>query len=87
MTNRRNDNQMIDEVSGPLDMLRRFGPPGVLALAALLFVLQNTNSSTFNFLWFEFEWPLWVMLVVFAAVGAVVFWFLARRRRKRRSPD
>jgi len=66
-----------------LEQIRRFGPPGVLALAALLFVIQNVRATRFNFLWFEFEWPLWIMLLVFAAVGAAVFWFVDRRRRRR----
>ena len=87
MANRRNDTQTIDEVASPFDILKRFGPPGVLVLAAFLFVVQNTDSTQFNFLWFEFEWPLWVMLVVFMAVGALVFWLAARRRRKRKAND
>lgn len=82
---------MSDRSAGPdlgpstFDQIKRFGPPGLIALAALLFVLQNTDTAKFDFLWFTFEWPLWIMLVVFAAVGAVVFWALARRRRARRS--
>lgn len=67
----------------PYDHVRRFGPPAIIGLAALLFVVQNTNRVEFTFLWFEFEWPLWIMLVVFALVGAVVFWGVARRRRSR----
>jgi len=67
------------------DQMRRFGPPAVIALAALLFIVQNTESVTFNFLWFDFRWPLWIMLLVFMTIGAVVFWGTARRRRSRRS--
>ncbi len=76
------DDEVESEQPSTFELVRRFGPPGVLVVAALLFVVQNTEATRFDFLWFEFEWPLWVMLVVFAAVGAVVFWFLARRRRK-----
>lgn len=76
-----------DEVASTYDILKRFGPPGVLGLAALLFIVQNTKSVQFTFLWFEFNAPLWVMLIVFAVVGALVFWFIARRRRKRKSTD
>jgi uncharacterized integral membrane protein len=63
------------------DQVRRFGPPTAIALVALLFVLQNTSSVTFKFLWFDFRWPLWIMLVVFMAIGAIVSLGVARRRR------
>ena len=64
------------------DLVRRLGPPVLLVVVALLFVVQNTEQTSFDFLWFQFEWPLWVMLVVFALVGAAISWFLARRRRR-----
>jgi len=66
------------------DQVRRFGPPAIIAIAALLFVVQNTEQVKFEFLWFDFEWPMWIMLVVFALVGATVFYGVARRRRRRR---
>jgi uncharacterized integral membrane protein len=67
------------------DQIRRFGPPAVIGLMALLFVVQNTDSVPFRFLWFEFNWPLWIMLLVFMAIGAVVFYGVARRRRWRKA--
>ena len=67
------------------DQVRRFGPPTLIALIALLFVLQNTDSVPFSFLWFEFTWPLWIMLLVFMAIGAAVFYGVARRRRWRKA--
>jgi uncharacterized integral membrane protein len=74
-----------DSAPSPLQQFRRYGPPALLLLAALLFVVQNTEGTSFNFLWFEFDWPLWIMLVVLAAVGAAVFWFVARRRRTKKA--
>jgi hypothetical protein len=76
-----------EEESSTVDQVRRFGPPAVIAVVALLFVLQNTESVNFEFLWFDFEMPMWVMLVIFAGVGAVVFYGLQRRRRKRRERE
>lgn len=76
---------LLPDQPSATDQVRRFGPPAIIALGALLFVVQNTDSVTFNFLWFEFRWPLWIMLLVFMAVGAVVFWGAARRRRARRA--
>lgn len=73
---------MATEEMSTFEKVRRYGPPALLVVAALLFVVQNTRDTRFNYLWFEFNSPLWIMLVVFAGVGALVFWFLARRRRK-----
>lgn len=81
------DLPLLPEQPSTTDQVRRFGPAVLLAIAALLFVVQNTESVRFNFLWFEFRWPLWIMLVVFMAVGVVVFYGVARRRRARKSRD
>lgn len=70
-----------------VDHVRRFGPPALIIAAALVFVFQNTDDTTFDFLWFNFSAPLWVMLVVFMLVGAIAFWGLARRRRSRKNAD
>lgn len=67
------------------DQVRRFVPPAAIALAALLFIGQNTASTTFRFLWFRFRWPLWIMLVVSMAVGAAIAYAIARRVRSRRA--
>lgn len=67
------------------DQVKRYGPIALLALASLLFILQNTESVTFEFLWFNFEWPLWIMLIAFAGVGALVFYGVQRRRQQRTS--
>jgi uncharacterized integral membrane protein len=77
------DLPLLPEQPSSTDHVRRFGPPALIAFAALLFIVQNTESVQFNFLWFEFRWPLWIMLMVFAVVGAVVFYGAARRRRSR----
>jgi uncharacterized integral membrane protein len=81
------DLPLLPEQPSNTDQVRRFGPPALIGLAALLFILQNTRSVTFNILWFEFRWPLWIMLAVFMAIGAVVFWGADRRRRARRARD
>lgn len=78
------DFDLLPEQPTTTDQVRRFGPPAVIGIVALLFIVQNTQSVQFNFLWFEFRWPLWVMLVVFMLAGVVVFYGLARRRRARK---
>jgi uncharacterized integral membrane protein len=69
------------------DNLRRFGPAAIIAVVALLFVLQNTESARFNLLWFDFRWPLWAMLLVFMAVGALMAWGIGRRHARRSRTD
>lgn len=64
----------------------------VVTVAAVIFVLQNRRSTTFDWLWLDFELPLWIALLGAAGVGVVlVLTILAvharRRRRIRRRRD
>ena len=79
------DLPLLPDQPSTTDQIRRFGPPALIALIALLFVVQNTDNVPFSFLWFEFDWPLWIMLLVFTAIGAVVALGVARRRRTRKA--
>lgn len=76
------DLPLLPEQPSTSDNLRRFGPAAIITVIALLFVLQNTESVRFNLLWFDFRWPLWAMLVVFMAIGALMAWGLERRRAR-----
>jgi putative membrane protein len=59
---------------------------GIIVVAVAIFVAQNTETVPFEFLVFNFEWPLWLVLVVVFVLGAVVgqgaMWLRRRRRRK-----
>ncbi len=64
----------------------------VVTVAAVIFVLQNRQSTGFDWLWLDFELPLWTALVGAVGVGVVlVLTILAvharRRRRIRRRRD
>jgi len=83
----REPGDLVEEGPSGFDQARRFGPALVLAVVALVFVLQNTEDVHVEFLWGDFEWPLWIMLVLFAVIGAVVFWAWNVRRRRRRRDD
>ncbi|TCJ00597.1 LapA family protein [Aeromicrobium sp. IC_218] len=57
----------------------------VLALLALTFVFQNTESKSVRFLFWSTSMPAWIwLLVVFAAgvvAGSLFPWFRRRTRR------
>jgi uncharacterized integral membrane protein len=64
----------------------------VVTVAAVIFVLQNRQSTRFDWLWLDFELPLWIALLGAVGVGVVlVLTILAvharRRRRVRRRRD
>jgi uncharacterized integral membrane protein len=58
----------------------------VMAIALVLFIVQNTDKTPVNWLLFEWEVPLWLLLVVTSAiaiVGGELAGFLLRHRRER----
>ena len=59
----------------------------VLAVALALLIAQNTSDTKVEWLTFETEQPLWVVLLVTAAAALVIAELVggARRRRKRRA--
>jgi uncharacterized integral membrane protein len=59
---------------------------GIVAIAALIFILQNSEQQEVTFLFFSATVPLSVVIIVSMVLGAILGWFLAymRRRRKRR---
>jgi uncharacterized integral membrane protein len=51
----------------------------------LVFMIQNTQAVTLQFLVWSFTWPLWLFTILMAVVGALT-WFAAgvvRRHRRR----
>lgn len=52
-----------------------------------LFMAQNTEDVQVSFLVWDFTWPLWLVILASAMVGALV-WFgmgVLRRRRRRKA--
>ena len=61
----------------------------VLGVAAVIFVLQNSESHSIDFLFLNFTAPQWVIFAILLAAGAALdrlaqFWM---RRRKARQLD
>ena len=50
----------------------------------LVFMIQNTEDVTLDFLFWSFTWPLWLFTFVIALVGALVWFGLGVMRRHRR---
>ncbi|HKY17200.1 MAG TPA: LapA family protein [Microthrixaceae bacterium] len=74
---------------------RRLGAGAIGTLVGVgvlgIFMIQNTDETELKFLFWTFEWPLWLVTLVSALFGALV-WFgigvLRRRaRRKERRDD
>src|SRR5688572_26223845 len=53
----------------------------------LVFMVQNTEDVTLDFLFWSFTWPLWLFTIVAALVGALVWFGLGVMRRHRRRKD
>ena len=50
----------------------------------LVFMIQNTEDVTVDFLVWSFTWPLWLLILVAALIGALVWFGLGVLRRHRR---
>ena len=59
----------------------------VLAVLAIVFVLQNSDSHNVNFLMVDFKAPSWVIFAGLILLGVLLdrllqFWMARRKRRK-----
>jgi uncharacterized integral membrane protein len=75
--------QEADEQRG-----RRLGGGAIASLvgvaALVVFMIQNTDDVTVSFLFWEFSWPTWLLTLVAALLGALVWFGLGVLRRHRR---
>lgn len=51
---------------------------GVIGVLLLLFVVQNTEKATINFLFFDANVSVWFVIVLSAVLGFLAGWFVAR---------
>jgi uncharacterized integral membrane protein len=77
----RRDGDWVERREGPSGKLIAVG---IVAVILLLFVVQNTDRTHFDFLFLDGEFPLWAMIVAGAALGFVAGWAFARLRARRR---
>jgi LPXTG-motif cell wall-anchored protein len=55
---------------------------GIVLVALLIFVFQNTDETPLTFLFFDFTAPLWLMLAITVAISLGIGFLLGRRRRR-----
>ena len=53
----------------------------------VVFMIQNTQDVTVEFLFWDFTWPVWLIVLVSALIGALVWFALGVLRRHRRRKD
>lgn len=58
---------------------------GVGCLA--VFMLQNRDETRINFLMVEFTWPLWLVILISALLGALIWFGLGVMRRRSRRKE
>jgi uncharacterized integral membrane protein len=67
---------------------RRLGAGAIASLTGVgllgIFMYQNTEEVTVKFLFWSFTWPLWLLTLVTALVGALIWFGLGVMRRHRR---
>jgi uncharacterized integral membrane protein len=70
---------------------RREGPSGklvalgIVVVLLLIFVIQNTDKSEVDLFLWDANVPIWLVIVIAAALGFVGGWVVALLRRRRKS--
>jgi uncharacterized integral membrane protein len=85
----RKDEMSLDEVPEegdgiPVAGLTKLALVGALIAVMVIFVLQNLNSVRVDFLSWNFDMPLILLLAIAAVAGVVIRWLIGfiRSRRK-----
>ena len=70
---------------------RRLGGGAIASIAGaaslVTFMLQNTEDIRIDFLFWHFTWPLWLVVMLSAVLGALVWFGLGVMRRHRRRKE
>ena len=82
---------MIDHSSGKQSDGRRLGGGAIASLVGVgflvTFMLQNTEDVRLDFLVWHFTWPLWLVTMASAILGALVWFGVGVMRRHRRRKE
>jgi uncharacterized integral membrane protein len=78
------DEPLVEEPRESTGLPRVIGA-AVLAVALIAFIGQNRTDTEVNWLFLDGTWPLWLVIVIAAVLGAVLSevlgWLIRRRRR------
>ena len=70
---------------------RRLGGGAIASLTGVgllvIFMIQNTERVRLDFLFWHFTWPLWLLTMASAILGALVWFGLGVMRRHRRRKE
>ena len=70
---------------------RRLGAGAIASLSGVgllvIFMIQNTQRVRLDFLFWTFTWPLWLLTMASAVLGALVWLGLSVMRRHRRRKE
>jgi len=82
---------MSSDGSGPPPEERGPGAGAIASLAGIalliVFAAQNRDDAQLDFLVWSFTWPLWLLTIASAFVGALVWFGLGVMRRHRRRKE
>lgn len=53
---------------------------GILAVLAVVFVFQNTDSAKLKIIFFTVEMPRWIAFLVLLVIGAIIGYIFRRSR-------
>jgi uncharacterized integral membrane protein len=88
MVQRSSDDSTIPEAE---QRSARLGGGAIASLtglgALIVFMVQNTDDVTVKFLVWDFTWPIWLLTLVAALIGAMVWFGLGVLRRHRRRKE
>ena len=70
---------------------KRLGGGAIASLTGVgllvVFLVQNTDDVKLDFLFWTFTWPLWLLTLTSAVLGALVWFGLGVMRRHRRRKE
>ncbi len=82
---------MREDGSGQKPDARRLGGGAIASLTGvgllIIFMIQNTEDVRLDFLVWHFTWPLWLVVLASAVLGALVWFGLGVMRRHRRRKE
>jgi uncharacterized integral membrane protein len=82
---------MVERSPGDAGTNRRLTGGAIASLTGvgllLIFTIQNRDDVKLDFLFWSFTWPLWLLCLAMALVGALAWFGLGVLRRHRRRKE